>query len=59
MVKNKKMAIGTCTKMGFVKPAFRTFRMAELFITTVKAKCNMASKKLMDIGITLILVQAP
>ena len=47
------MAIGTYTKMGFVKPVFRTFQMAELFITTVKAKCNMASKKLMDIGITL------
>ena len=47
------MAIGTYTKMEFVKPVFRVFQMAELFIITVKAKCNMASRKLMDIGITL------
>ena len=59
MVKNKKMAIGIYTKMGFVKPVFRAFQMAELFITIVKVKCNMVNKKLMVIGITLILVQAP
>ena len=57
MVKSKKMAIGIYTKMGFVKPAFRTFQMAELFITTVKAKCNMASKILMAIGTISTLVQ--
>ena len=53
MVKSKRMAIGIYTKMEFVKPVFRAFQMAELFIITVKAKCNMASRKLMDIGITL------
>ena len=56
-MKSKKMAIGTYTKMEFVKPVFKAFQMVELFITTVKAKCNMASRKLMDIGITLILHQ--
>ena len=53
-MKSKKMAIGTYTKMEFVKPVFKAFQMVELFITTVKAKCNMASKTLMAIGTILI-----
>ena len=53
-MKSKKMVIGTYTKMEFVKLVFKAFQMVELFITTVKAKCNMASKTLMAIGTILI-----